>query len=183
MERDEYETPKWLVKECLKKLAAVVEHRALLRFNEQSILDPCTGIGAWFKELGKFRNSNGLSPTTLHYCEIREGLDFYKCTDNYNIIVGNPPFSQLTKWLNWSIHRSNGFIAYLLPASALNHNRLSMMEDYGFYLTAIHSLPNPKEWNLGFAHFFCIWTNEYSTDVLETIMKKEGVQTFLEDYL
>jgi len=176
MERDEYATPKWLAKECLKKLAAVVE-------DEQSILDPCTGSGVWFRELGNFCNSNGLSPTKLHYCEILEGLDFYKCTDNYDIIVGNPPFSQLTKWLNWSIQRSNNLIAYLLPASALNYKRLSMMEDFGFNLIAMHSFPNPKEWELGFAHFFCIWSASEDALELRTIMKKEGVQTFLEDYV
>lgn len=176
MERDEYATPKWLAKECLNKLAQYVD-------NEESILDPCTGNGVWFRELANFCNSNGLEPTKLHYCEILEGLDFYKCTDNYDIIVGNPPFSQLTKWLNWSIHRSNRYIAYILPASALNHKRLTMMEDFGFDLIAMHSFPNPKEWDLGFAHFFCIWSASGNMGGMDTIMKKEGVQTFLEDYV
>ncbi|AXH78792.1 MAG: dimethyladenosine transferase [Circular genetic element sp.] len=148
LEIDEYETPRQLVRNCLIALTPSLEKE----FN--TFLDPCTGRGNWFNELQLMVNHTG---KINHYCEILEGLDFYKVTDKYDVIYGNPPFSQLSKWLEHSRNQANFVIAYLLPAHALSHKRLSLMEDFGWSLKSMHSIKNPKEWNLGFAHFFCIW--------------------------
>ena len=107
--------------------------------------------------------------------------------DQYDVIIGNPPFSQMSKWLLHSMKLSNKYICYIMPAHSLSYRRLKLFEELGWKLTNMHSFDNPKEWNIGFAHFFCIW--EYvgeETDrmgVNDIIGRKEGVQKVLGEYI
>ena len=174
---DEYATPSWLVAECLDKL------KIHIKPNYESILDPCAGTGAWFKEFNKRLE---WETKLTHYCEILEGTDFYNNTDVYDVVVGNPPFSQITKWLEHSMNSSLHLIGYILPAHSLSHNRLSLMEDFGWSMIAMHSFPNPKEWKIGFAHFFVIW--EYNNPYIvtsnnEVIQKNNKIQTRLAEWI
>lgn len=169
---DEYETPPALVNLLLNKVFNKLEKPRKLTY-----LDPCTGSGNWFTELNR-RNLD------VHYCEILEGLDFYKVSDTYDIIVGNPPFSQTSKWLMHTAKTAKLMIGYILPAHGLSYRRLSLMEDFGWKLTAIHSFDNPKAWNLGFAHFFCIWEKTENQDLgTEPIGRAKGVQRMLGDFI
>ena len=148
-ENDDFYTPANLVLDCL----GVLEKHITDPLDGQTRwLDPSAGYGAWFNEI-RLNETQDI----VHYCEIKEGLDFFQCQDKYDIIVGNPPFSQLNKWLAHSVALSQDIVAYILPAHGLNHKRLCFMEAFGFELVAMHSFQNPKAWNVGFAHFFCIW--------------------------
>lgn len=149
-ENDDFYTPQSLVWDCLDVLE---KHIDIYDNSKQlKLLDPSAGFGAWFDEMEKNYFSD-----IVHYCEIKEGLDFFNCHDKYDIIVGNPPFSQLNRWLAHSVALSDSIVAYILPAHGLSHKRLCFMETFGFELVAMHSFQNPREWNVGFAHFFCVW--------------------------
>lgn len=175
-EYDEYSTPPKLVCQLIEKL----EHKTYPNTSDLTFLDPCAGRGNWFKQLIRYGYNT-------EYCEILEGLDFYKCTDHYDVIIGNPPFSQMSKWLLHSMQLSNKYICYIMPAHSLSYRRLKLFEELGWKLTNIHSFDNPKEWEIGFAHFFCIWEYlpEESGRAFENdiIGRKEGVQKILGDFI
>ena len=59
------------------------------------VIDPCRGEGAIYDNL----------PTCLKlWCEITEGREFFNYDEEADIIVCNPPFSLLTRWLYKSIY-------------------------------------------------------------------------------
>jgi len=150
---DEFRTPEHLVKQCLAVLEPMQqpsEHHTL------SLLDPCAGTGAWF-----FRMAEQWPYAKIDRNEILEGTDFFQNHQDYDWIIGNPPFSNLTAWLQHSALLATKGIAYILPSHALNYNRIRMMESFGFYLAQIHVFENPKEWRLGYPHFFVVWRTNF----------------------
>ena len=153
---DDFNTPIDLVNACLDQLNHYLPHKDV----QLSWLDTCAGDDLrWITEIKK--NNFG---DKCDYTEIKDGLDFFHCRDKYDVIVGNPPFSQLNAWLAHSVALSQRIVAYILPAHSLNHKRLAFMESFGFELVGMHSFPNPKEWGIGFSHFFCVWKKHYTPE-------------------
>lgn len=68
------------------------------------ILDPCRGKNKVFYNL--LNNPD--------WCEIEENVDFFDNKDNYDFIIGNPPYSIFNKWLRHS-YKIGRNIIYLLP--------------------------------------------------------------------
>lgn len=145
---DEYETPMWLAEQCIQ---AIQYH---CRFDILSVLDPCAGRGQWKKAAEK--NCSGW---LIDEFELTQGKDFYQTNlvGMWDMIMGNPPFSNLTKWLEKTVSLEPKVIAYLLPSTALSYKRLANMEGRGYRMGVIKVIENPREWNLGYPHFLCIW--------------------------
>ena len=146
----EFETPRWLVESCVEQLELFYGADV-----DMTVLDPCSGRNIWAQTI-----LARLKPQRFHECEILHGSDFFDFTDQVDWIVGNPPFSNLTKWLDHSTRIAGVGFAYILPGHALSNKRLTLIESFGFVLNTIHSFPSPMEWRLGYPHFFCIWTKK-----------------------
>jgi hypothetical protein len=69
------------------------------------ILEPAAGEGAILKYL-----------PGADWCEIEKGRDFYTCSEHYDWIVGNPPYSVFANWLRYSFERADN-IVYLIPTN------------------------------------------------------------------
>lgn len=70
------------------------------------ILEPSKGDGAFLRHL----------PQNTEWCEIYENKDFFAYTNQVDWIIGNPPYSIFTKWLEHSFSVANE-IVYLIPLS------------------------------------------------------------------
>ena len=92
----------------------------------QSVLDPCKGKGAFFDKLSEPKD----------YCEITENIDFFDYTKKVDLIVGNPPYSILTKWLDHTMTICDKF-CYVIGMYSLTPVRLQKMEEQGFHITKI----------------------------------------------
>jgi len=151
----EFKTPRWLAELCVAKVMHLLE----IRGQPVNIIDPAAGDGVFYRAIYDYMMHTNINlDWTFKEFEITQGTDFYQQKNEYcDVLIGNPPFTNLSKWLQHSAHSSGMLIAYILPAHGLNNQRLEMMESFGWRLQSIHSFPNPKEWNLGYPHFFCIW--------------------------
>lgn len=93
------------------------------------VLDPSKGGGAFF---------DNLPPCDKHYCEIEEGKDFYKWSMPVDVVIGNPPYSEWTKWLAHTLSICKKRVCYVFGANSLTGNRIQMIHDAGFGITKIH---------------------------------------------
>jgi hypothetical protein len=92
IEKDVVYTPEWLAR-------LIVDY-----FKPTGrVLDPCRGGGAFHK----------LMPDA-DWCEIEEGRDFFAVREDYDYIVGNPPYSCLLGWIRHSFKCAENVI-YLMP--------------------------------------------------------------------
>lgn len=123
--------------------------------------------------------------TNVSYAmEIREGTDAFACTDQWDWIITNPPFSEINRVLEYSTWSCRKGFAYILPNHGLSYRRIKMCEDRGFKICKLVSFPNPKEWNIGFSHLFVVWRKRPGKvrGVLETFDSDNDLQTILEDF-
>jgi hypothetical protein len=95
------------------------------------------------------------------WTEIKEGKNAFYCTDQYDWIITNPPFSKITEVLEYSTWSCRKGFAYIMPNLSLTNKRIKMCEEAGFIITKIISFENPKIWNLGFAHMFVIFEKRF----------------------
>ena len=93
------------------------------------VLDPSKGAGVFFDNLPR---------CDKHYCEIEEGVDFYQWSMPVDVVIGNPPYSQWTKWLAHTLSICRSRICYVFGANSLTGNRIQMIHDAGFGITKIH---------------------------------------------
>lgn len=86
------------------------------------ILEPCAGDGAFLKYL----------PPDTEWCEIEKGRDFFAEHRHFDWIVGNPPYSAMTAWMQHSFELAPD-VVYILMVQALYYNlaRQRMIADYG----------------------------------------------------
>ena len=92
-ERDIEYTPGYLAK------AIVSELRPSGR-----VLDPCSGDGAFLEHL----------PPNSEWCEIRSGRDFFENHEEYDWVIGNPPYSIFRPFLAHAFSMASN-VAFLLP--------------------------------------------------------------------
>ena len=92
----------------------------------QKVLDPCRGKGAFYNKLSEPKS----------YCEIEENIDFFDCKEHADLIIGNPPYSMITKWLDHTMTICNKF-CYVIGMYSLTPVRLQKMEENGFHITKI----------------------------------------------
>jgi hypothetical protein len=111
VESDYVLTPEW----CAKDMIAY--------FNPQGkILDPCRGLNKVFYNL---------LPSGTDYCEIQEGIDFFKYDKKMDWIIGNPPYSIFDSWMEHSYSIATN-IVYLLPTFKI-FNALGLYRKYKKY--------------------------------------------------
>lgn len=106
LESDYVQTPEW----CAMDMVSF--------FNPQGkVLDPCRGENRVFHNI-----------LNCDWAEITEGVDFYKITERYDWIIGNPPYSIFNSWIKHS-YRIGTNIVYLLPTFKA-YNALSLVRLY-----------------------------------------------------
>ena len=100
------------------------------------VLDPCKGEGIIF---------NNLPPCIKNWCEILEGRDFFDYDEQVDVIVANPPFSLLTRWLQKSIVLNPKIIVLVMGLLNLTVKRLHLLEEHGYYLKKMEMV-NIRGW-------------------------------------
>jgi len=103
-------------------------------YKDQSVLDPCLGKGAFFDKLKEPKS----------WCEIDKGIDFFLNNDKVSLIIGNPPYSILDKWLSHTYEICSKF-CYIIGMYSLTTPRLKKMEENGFYISKM-MLINVPTW-------------------------------------
>tara|TARA_R110000772_G_scaffold4432_1_gene15778 strand:- start:471 stop:1058 length:588 start_codon:yes stop_codon:yes gene_type:complete len=93
------------------------------------VLDPSKGGGVFYDNLGE---------CIKDYCEITEDKDFFKYDKEVDIIVGNPPYSLWTKWLEHTIKLNPNKFCYIFGQMNLTTPRLKQIEKGGYKMTKIH---------------------------------------------
>ncbi len=114
-------TPVAVVKKCMNLIT--IE-------DGDSILDG-------FKGTGNFYN-NFPSNCIKNYCEIEEGLDFFKYDKEYDWFITNPAFSLITPTLHKICKEAKKGFGLLIGALNLTAKRLSIIHKSGFNITKIH---------------------------------------------
>lgn len=86
------------------------------------ILEPCCGKGVFLQYL----------PPDTEWCEIERGRDFFAEHRRFDWIVGNPPYSDLSRWLVHSFEISDN-VLFVIPmkSSFMGMARLRSIFDYG----------------------------------------------------
>ena len=100
-----------------------VAKRVIEHFNPTlPCLEPCRGTGVFYDQL----------PPGTDWCEITEGRDFFEYTAPVDWIVTNPPFGDLTRWLEHSFEVAQN-IVFVIPLSKLFSSapRLEIVRSYG----------------------------------------------------
>jgi len=97
---------------------------------ENKVLDPSKGKGVFFDNLPECHKD---------WCEIADGKDFFENNEQYDVIIGNPPFSRWTKWLKHTLTKCTKF-CYIFGSNSLTPNRIKLMHDAGFGITKMHTV-------------------------------------------
>ena len=111
-----------------KPLAQVMIDLCDIKPNDK-VLDPSRGGGAFFDNFPECNKD---------YCEITEDKDFFKYDKEVNIIIGNPPYSLWTKWLEHTIKLNPKKFCYIFGQMNLTTSRLIQIEKGGYKMTKIH---------------------------------------------
>lgn len=96
---------------------------------DDKVLDPCKGAGVFLDNLPECNKS---------YCEITEGIDFFDADDKYDLIIGNPPYSLWTKWLEHTVKLNPKKICYIFGLLNLTPARLGILHEAGYIITKLH---------------------------------------------
>lgn len=92
------------------------------------VLDPCLGGGIFYNNFPDYCDKD--------WCEIEKDKDFFKYTNKVDCIVGNPPYSLWSKWLEHTIKLTDKF-CYIFGTMNLTDVRLKYIFDNGFGITKI----------------------------------------------
>ena len=95
------------------------------------VLDPSLGGGIFYDNFPDYCEKD--------WCEIEKGKDFFEYTDKVDCIIGNPPYSIWTKWLEHTINLTNKF-CYIFGTINLTDVRVRFLFNNGFGITKIHLL-------------------------------------------
>jgi type I restriction-modification system DNA methylase subunit len=93
-------------------------------------LDPCKGKGAFYDQF--------LNTCSKQFCEITDGVDFFECTASVDVVISNPPYSLIDKWLEHTLKLKPNLINYLIGINNLTARRIELMERAGYILTKLH---------------------------------------------
>ena len=100
------------------------------------VLDCSLGGGIFYNNLPKCEK---------YWCEIDDEIvgndkrDFFDFTERVDLVIGNPPFSLWTKWLEHTMKITDKF-CYLMGTMNLTDTRLKDIQNNGFNLTKLHIL-------------------------------------------
>ena len=94
-------------------------------------LDPCKNNGSYYNQ---FPNNN------KDYCEILENKDFFDYNEPVDIIIQNPPYSLMDKWINKNIELKPRIISFLIGIGNLTAKRIETLKKSGYGLTKMKML-------------------------------------------
>ncbi len=120
------------------------------------VLDPSKGAGVFYDNL----------PINCikSYCEITEGIDFFNDNNRYDLIIGNPPFSLWTKWIEHTIKLTDKF-CYIMNVFNLTDSRIRTIFNNGYGITKIHLLK--VGWWMGHQYLILFEKNKPSIMTVE----------------
>ena len=95
-----------------------------------TVLDPCLGGGVFYNQLPECQKE---------YCEIDQGLDFFKCEKRFDLIVGNPPYSLWNEWIEHTMKLTDKF-CYIFGCFNFTDKRIRDVMDKGYGITKFHLL-------------------------------------------
>jgi hypothetical protein len=108
------------------------KHIDMIDYKDDDIwLDPCKNDGSYYYQ---FPNDN------KDYCEILEEIDFFNYDSYVDIIVQNPPYSLMNKWIDKNIELKPRIISMLIGIGNLTTKRIERLENAGYGLTKMKML-------------------------------------------
>ena len=120
------------------------------------VLDPSKGGGVFYDNLPK--------NCIKSYCEITENKDFFDETIKYDLIIGNPPYSLLSKWIEQTMKLTDKF-CYIFGIMNLTDTRLHYIINKGYGITKIHLLK--IDWWFGHQYILLFEKNKQSLITVE----------------
>jgi len=124
--RDCFYTPKSLVKIHLDIIRPYVKASDI-------ILEPASGLNAYLDQLPR-----EFPECRVQWCEIALGRDFFEYTGEPDIIITNPPFSLLDRFIERSIQLRPRIISFVLNMYAVTPCRLRGFNDNGYFVVGYH---------------------------------------------
>lgn len=158
---DKYYTPKSLVKIHLEQLIPIVPACSL-------ILEPAKGLGAYYDYF-----QLAFPTCSYDYCEIDEGKDFLEYQGTPDVIITNPPFSLLQKFINKSIELHPLIISFLLNQYAVTPCRIRDFNNAGYFVVG-YLIVRVNRW------FGCSVILTVSRNATENIIQFDCVKHILE---
>ena len=160
---DKYYTPKTLVKIHLELLMPIVPAGSL-------ILEPARGQGAYYDYF-----QLAFPTCSYDYCEIDEGKDFlqYSIGNSPEVIITNPPFSLLQKFIDKSIELRPLIISFLLNQYAVTPCRIRDFNNAGYFVVG-YLITRVNRW------FGCSVILTVSRNATENIIQFDCVKHILE---
>jgi hypothetical protein len=111
-------------------------HIDMIEYNDNEIwLDPCKNNGSYYNQ---FPNNN------KDYCEILENKDFFNYNKKVDIIIQNPPYSLIDKWIDKNIELKPRIISLLIGINNLTARRIEKLNNNGYGLIKLRML---KVWS------------------------------------
>ena len=108
------------------------KHIDMIDYKDNDVwLDPCKNDGSYYNQ---FPNDN------KDYCEILDDRDFFQYDSDVDIIVQNPPYSLMDKWINKNIELNPRIISMLIGIGNLTTKRIQALENAGYGLTKMKML-------------------------------------------
>ena len=109
-----------------------------------NLLEPCRGTGSFYYNMITHAGK-------CNWCEITEGIDFFKNTfkdKQFDWIVTNPPWGYYRKFLNESMRVANNIVFLCLINHLFMKARLRDVEENKFGIKEILKVKEPtnKEW-------------------------------------
>lgn len=92
------------------------------------VLDPSRGAGVFYDNFPEWVDKE--------WAEIEEGRDFFDTDEVFDWVIGNPPFSMLDKWLDFTTQITFNF-AYVFNTQNLTPFRLERLRHRGFHIQSI----------------------------------------------
>jgi len=96
--------------------------------SNMKVLDCCKGGGVFFDNLN---NCN------KEWCEITEGKDFFDYNERVDLVIGNPPYSLWSKWIEHTMEITDKF-CYIMGCFNFTDKRIRDILNKGFGITKIH---------------------------------------------
>ena len=109
-----------------------------------TVLDPSKGGGVFFDNLPECDKS---------YCEINEDIDFFEATGKYDLIIGNPPYSLWSKWLDKTTELTDKF-CYIFGVMNLTTPRLKSIYEKGYVIKKFHIIQVEYWFSMSFIVLF-----------------------------
>jgi len=108
------------------------KHIDLINYNDNDIwLDPCKNTGNYYNQFPTDKKD---------WCEILDGKDFFEYNKPVDIIIQNPPYSILDKWIKKNIELNPRIISMLISIGNLTTKRIETLENAGYGLTKLKML-------------------------------------------